>query len=249
MIRAIIVDDEPYAITALKNTLKEYNPEVVVIDIAWSVAEGLKLIHKYKNAFELLFLDIQMPGEDGFSLLQQLETIDFKVIFTTAFDHYAIKAIRYSALDYLLKPIDHLELKEAIDRMQNPETKTHQQHALLELKKNTQPQPPFNRIAIPSLSEILFITIDDILYIEGDRNYCNIHFNDGSKIISSKNTGYYEDLLSTKHFFRIHNSYLVNLGKIKKYIRGKSGSVQMENGITLDVSLRRKEDLLKLLNG
>jgi two-component system LytT family response regulator len=248
--KVIIIDDEPNNIETLKLLLHHIGRDIEVIGEANSAEEGLELIHSSTEKIDILFLDIQMPNGDGFYLLSQLKKFDFKVIFVTAYDHFAIKAIKFSALDYLLKPVDLKELSEALNKYEqlqddnfgNPE----QMNTFKELL--SQKKDLFERVAIASYNEVLFVRVEDILYLKSDNNYTSVYTSDPDPILSSKNIGYYEELFENHPFSRIHNSYLVNLQKVKKYIKGKAGYIELENGAMLEVSTRRKEEVLAKLN-
>ncbi len=244
-LNVMIVDDEQNCIETLKLLLQEYNEDVEVIATAGSVTEALLTINSLPQKLDILFLDVQMPGGDGFSLLQELTSIDFKVIFTTAYSHFAIKAIKFSAMDYLLKPIDNDELNMAIKNYRLLDKPT-DSLMLEEVKKLfNQNSKPMDKVAVTTLSDVQFIPIDQIYYLKSDNNYTSFFTTFTKVLVSSKNIGYYEDLLEQQNFFRIHNSFLVNLNKVNKFHRGKPGFLELDNGTTLEVSVRRKDDLLK----
>ncbi len=246
-LHVMIVDDEPNCVETLKILLEEHNEGVEVISTAENVKEALTAIQSLTKKLDILFLDVQMPGGNGFSLLQQLTTIDFKIIFTTAYSQYAIKAIKFSAIDYLLKPIDNEELKLAISNYRLLDSPT-DILMLDEVKRLlSQQNKPIEKVAVTTQSDVQFIPIEQIYYLKSDNNYTSFFTALTPVIISSKNIGYYEDLLEQHHFFRIHNSFLVNLNKVSKFQRGKSGYLELENGTILEVSVRRKEELLKKL--
>lgn len=246
-LHVMIVDDEPNCVETLKLLLQEHNDDVEVMATASNVAEALLAINTLPQKLDILFLDVQMPGGDGFSLLQQLNIIDFKIIFTTAYSHFAIKAIKFSAMDYLLKPIDNEELKLAIDNYRLLDVPTN--ISMLEEVKRllNQQNKAIEKVAVTTQSDVQFIPIDQIYYLKSDNNYTSFFTTLAPVLISSKNIGYYEDLLEQHHFFRVHNSFLVNLNKVSKFHRGKSGYLELENGTTLEVSVRRKDELLKKL--
>jgi two-component system, LytTR family, response regulator len=247
-INIVIVDDEPKSIETLTILLNNYHNDVNIIDTANSMTEGISMIEKRKHEIDILFLDIQMPDGDGFSLLQQLPKIDFKIIFTTAYDQYAIKAIKLSALDYLLKPIDNAELKEALQKYKELKKDDQYLSSLSYFKDALRQKTVFEKLAVTTLNEIKFIELSKIRFLQSDNNYTTIHLDNNQQLVSSKNIGYYEELLESTNFFRIHNSYLVNLKKIERFIKGKAGAVEIEGGITLDVSVRRKDSLFERLN-
>jgi two-component system LytT family response regulator len=247
-LKVIIVDDEPSCIETLTLLLRDYNDKVKVIATANSAEKGLSLIEEYGKDLDILFLDIQMPGGDGFSLLERIPSNNFSVIFTTAYDRFALKAIKYSALDYLLKPIDNDELRQAIEKYRATKGRQGMQEQLNVFKSALSQKKVFEKLAVPTLNEIRFIQVNEILYFESDSNYTTIHLaGNGQKILSSKNIGYYEELLDEHQFCRIHNSYLVNVKRIESYIKGKGGYIALDSGVKLEVSVRRKEVLMALM--
>lgn len=246
----IIVDDEPKCVQTLSLLLNQYYDDIEILDSAHSMSAALEIIEKHKGQIHILFLDIQMPGGDGFAILQRIPDINFKIIFTTAHDQYAIKAIRFSALDYLLKPIDNKELKLALDRFRSfmPAAGVPEHNPINEFKRTLQQKNIFNKLAIPTLTEIKFVELDKVLYLESDNNYTTIHIERKQQLISSKSIGYYEELLVSSHFFRVHNSYLVNLKRISAYIKGRGGHLVLDDGEQIEVSVRKRDELLKMLN-
>lgn len=246
-VHAIIIDDEAGCIETLSLLLQHYYPDVKIVGSAASMTTGIALIEKFKDTLDLLFLDIQMPGGDGFTLLQLLPEINFKVIFTTAYDTYAIKAIKFSALDYLLKPIDNRELGHALTKMERskPGYETQQMDVF---RKQLQHKGSFEKLAVSTFSDIVMVDLDKVIYLESDNNYTTLHLDKQPAVISSKNIGYYEDLLTPGKFFRIHNSYLINMKKVSRYIKGGSGQVELENGKKLMVSTRRRDEFIKNLS-
>lgn len=246
MIRAIVVDDEPYASAALQTLLKKHCPEVVVEAACNSAQEAEQRITELKP--QLVFLDIEMPHRNGFELLEHFMPASFQVIFTTSYDQYAIKAIRFSALDYLLKPIDPQELKAAIAKASKPgpnEILTQQLQLLMQTFREPAAASP--RIALPTLEGLQMVTIDTILYCIASSNYTTFVMKDKKKLVISRTLKEIEEMLEDHGFIRIHHSHLVNINEIEKYIRGEGGTVLMTDGIELDVSRSRKEALLKTL--
>lgn len=239
--RAIIVDDELKSRESLKILLEEFCENVDVSALCKDVDEGVAAIQKHKP--DIVFLDIQMQRETGFDLLEKITPITFEVIFTTAYSDYAIKAFKFSAIDYLLKPIDIEELKKALEKV---EQKLNGNIALRleQLVQNLRPTSPNFKLALPTSDGLIFIKVDDILYCEASSNYTQIFSSDGKKYIVSRTLKEYEDLLTEHNFFRIHNSHLINLNSIKKYVRGEGGYVIMNNDVSLDVSKRKKEAFL-----
>lgn len=246
MIRAIVVDDEPYASAALQTLLKKYCPEVVVEAACNSALEAERCITELNP--HLVFLDIEMPHRNGFELLEHFMPARFQVIFTTSYDQYAIKAIRFSALDYLLKPIDPQELKAAIAKLSKPgpnELLTQQLQLLMQTFR--EPASTGTRIALPTLEGLQMVTTDTILYCMANSNYTTFVMKDKKKLVISRTLKEIEEMLEDHGFLRIHHSHLVNINEIEKYIRGEGGTVLMTDDTELDVSRSRKEALLKTL--
>lgn len=246
MIRAIVVDDEPYACQALQTLLKKHCPEVVVEAACHSAQEAGQQINALKP--QLVFLDIEMPHRNGFELLEQFNPVSFHVIFTTSYDQYAIKAIRFSALDYLLKPIDPHELKAAVAKMNQAANNSLIPAQLqLLLQSIREPSAIVNRIALPTLEGLQMLVIDTILYCMASSNYTTFVMKDKRKLVISRTLKEVEEMLEAHSFLRIHHSHLVNVSAIEKYFRGEGGTVVMSDGTELDVSRSRKDSLLKVL--
>lgn len=243
MIKAIIVDDEQHCTDRLSHLLQQYHAqEVLVVATALSVKEGIKVIREHQP--DLLFLDVQIHDRTGFDLLRECGAINFKVIFTTAYDKFAIQAIKFSAIGYLLKPIDEDDLREALGKLKD--ISAEQTSLMAEIIENNLKQPEKKkRITIPTGNELLFVNIEDIIRCHSDVNYTTIFKTDKQKIVVAKTLKEFEEMLSEQDFFRIHNSELINLHYIKSYNKGKGGSVLLADGTELEVSTRRKEDFLK----
>lgn len=243
MIRALIVDDEENSRLTLKNMLSDYCQNVEVVALAASVKEAIALAKTHSP--DVVFLDIEMPVENGFKLLEYYTEIPFEVIFTTAYDQYAVKAFRFSAVDYLLKPIDLEELRMAIEKLEERKKTSKKKHfETLQYNINNQ----LKKIALPTLEGYSFIDIDDIIYCIASNNYTEIHDIKGSKIIVSKTLKEYEDLLTPNFsFFRTNRSHLVNLTYIKEYKKTKKPTIVMSNGAEISLTLARKKDFLERL--
>lgn len=245
MIKALIVDDELHCLKTLSLLLKEYCPEVQVIGQCENGEEAIGAIRSLKP--DLVFLDIEMPHMNGFEMLEKFVEINFAVIFTTGYDQYAIKAFRFSALDYLLKPIEPSELKKAVDRVNR-----HLQHPLpqqLEIllqKIHSQP-PAINKIALPTMEGLQMVPVDTIISCSSDRNYTVLLLKSKQKIVVSKILKDMEEMLDEYSFLRVHHSYIVNLNEITKYVKGEGGYLVMSDGSSVDVSRSRKEILLQKL--
>jgi two-component system LytT family response regulator len=244
MIKAILVDDEMHGLDTLGILLTEYCPEVQVIDRCSSAKKALESISKTKP--DLVFLDIEMPVMNGFELLEQFEQIPFSVIFTTSYDQYAIKAIRFSALDYLLKPVDPKELIAAIRKVakkNNPPTSEQLQMLMDQLQHR---ESPLTRIAIPTSEGFELIPADQVIRCEADDNYTYLFLKNNTKLIASRTLKEIEEQLREfPEFVRVHHSYIVNLNEVVKYVRGEGGYLIMTDGNTVNVSRSRKEGLLK----
>ncbi len=244
MIKAIIIDDVQQAIDTLKEDLSTYCSDVELVGEAEGVVSGAKLIKKVQP--ELVFLDIQMQDGSGFDLLEILPEINFKVIFTTASDAFAIKAFRFSAIDYLLKPVDPDELVEAIQKYHEG-TKGQQESVDLLLdtvKDRTRPK----KLALHTLEKIHITEIKDIVRCESSGNYTTFYFLDGQKLLVTKTLKDFDKLLEEHQFIRVHQSHLVNLQLIKEYIKTEGGYIVMQDGAEVPVSVRKKPIVIKLLD-
>jgi two-component system LytT family response regulator len=247
MIKCIIVDDEERSIESLSKLLIKHCPEVNIVAKAEDVETAKEYILKLQP--DLIFLDVEMPKNSGFELLNQFKTINFSVIFVTAHEGFALKAFRYSAIDYITKPIDYKLLIEAINKFkskQKIELKEQRLELLLENVSNSPRQ--FNRLAVPNLNGFKLVNISDIIYCEGDGNYTKLFLLNGEQLLSSKTLKYFDEILPDITFYRIHKSYLININLIDTYHRNDGNYVTMKNKITLEVSERnRKEFVNKLL--
>lgn len=244
MIRTIIIDDETDAVEGLSLLLQINCPHVKVVATANSAKEGINLIHSFQP--DLLFLDVEMPHGSGFDVLEKLPERNFKTIFTTAYNHYAIKAIRFSALDYLLKPIDADELRAAVEKVKNSshEPEKEQRSMLLENLR----QDKLQKLAIPIKEGFQYISLNKIIRIEGTGSYCTFYLVGGEKVVVSHNLGVYDELLCKNSFFRIHQSHLINLEHVYQYMRTDGGSVIMADKSAVPVSRRNREGFLKVTN-
>lgn len=243
MIRTVIIDDEPHCVTALLHDLTGLCPQVNVIATCHSGKEGLAAIRKHDP--DLVFLDIEMPLMDGFEMLEALrESRRFQVIFTTAYDEFTLKAIRVHAMDYLLKPIDGVELKEAVDRVERHlRSHTDQEVRIAGLLRQVRTTDN-GRIALPSRDGYEFVDTNDILYGKADGAYTQLVLTGGRTMFLSKSLGEIEELLPDRLFLRIHHSAVVNLSKISHFKKFKTSVVVMVNGDHLNVSRARKDELL-----
>jgi two-component system, LytTR family, response regulator len=246
MLSAVLVDDEENSLNSLKEKITRHCPQVRIIATCDNAQKAISSIDSLRP--DIVFLDIEMPVMNGFLMLQQLAFKSFELIFTTAYDHYAIKAIRYSALDYLLKPIEIEDLQLAVRRAQEKRNDSGNTEQLELLEENMAPKKNvYRRIAIPTTSGLQFIKVDDIIYLEASVNYTNFYLDGRNKYTVSRTLKDFETMLSGDTFLRIHNSYIINKNYVEKYIRGEGGQVVMRNGVLLDVSKRKKAEFLKAI--
>lgn len=239
-LNTIIVDDEKDAVNFIRSIVKDYCPELEVKAVAGSVDEAVRVIIEEKP--DLVFLDVEMTNGSGFDVLACFPNKTFEVIFITAFNHYAIKAIKFSAVDYILKPININELiiavKKVLEKKSTSSIQTESFSALLENIKNNIP----NKLAIPTTDGMEYLNTKDIIRIEAEGSYSRFYLSDGKKILVSRNLKEYQELLHDQDFFRPHNSHLVNLHLVKRYIRHEGGIIEMCDLSQIPVS-RGKKDL------
>ncbi len=246
MINAILIDDEAHCLDTLSILINKHCPDIHIVERCQSGKQGVEAVLKYKT--DLVFLDVEMPSMNGFEFLQQFKDIPFSVIFTTAYDQYAIKAIRFSALDYLLKPIDPTELVAAVRKVEshNPQP-THEQFRML-LDKIQHKENGLAKIAVPITEGFELVNAAEIITCEADNNYTYLHLKSKRKITACRTLKEVEEQLEVfPSFIRVHHSYIVNLNEVVKYTRGDGGYLTMSNGSMVDVSRSRKAPLLKLL--
>ncbi len=237
MIKALVIDDEKNSRDILEWQIAKHCPNVKILASVSSSVDAVEVISKLRP--QLIFLDIQMPEINGFELLEKLNPIDFEVIFTTAFNEYAVKAFKYDAMDYLLKPIDIEELKVAVAKVEKKIDEAAQANADI-------PPHPGKRMALTTSNSLIFIDPENILYCEGKSNYTNFHLNTPEKkILISRTLKEIEEILVSYNFYRIHNSYLINMKYAKEYIRGSGGYVVMQNGDQLTVARSRKDEFFE----
>lgn len=246
MIRSAIVDDERGSRETLSALLARHCPNVDVVTMADSVQTAAAAIRGYHP--DLVFLDIQMPNGTAFDLLEEVREVKYDVIFITAYDQYAIRAIRSCALDYLLKPIDVEELVAAVQRAERElaDRRGSRLDALLQTVAGRNHAP--TRIMLPTLDDLIFMQIENIIRCEATGNYTVFHLLQGDRQIVSRTLKEYEMLLEESNFFRVHHTHLVNLNHVKKYIRGEGGIVVMQDGSEVPVARRRKDELLLRLS-
>lgn len=242
--KAFIVEDEKRNINVLKNLLKLHCPMVNVIGEAGNVDDAVMALSI--NQPDIVFMDIELGDSVSFEILDRLSNRNFSLIFITAFNHYAIRAFKYAAIDYLMKPVNHRELIEAVDRSINDKQKKDNSARIdLLLKAILEPKSKIQKLALPTLEGLIFIDTNDIVKLEADGSYTIFHFLKKNTLMVSKPIKEYEEFLEEENFMRVHHSFIINLNQIKKYVRGSGGHVIMNDDSLVDVSVRKKEDFLK----
>jgi two-component system LytT family response regulator len=244
-IRAIIVDDENHCVHTLRYELARHCPHVEVIAEAFSGEEAIDKINTLHP--DLVFLDIEMPGMSGFDMLRRISPVTFHVIFVTAYDQYAIQAFRYAALDYILKPVARDQLIEAVGRVVDRNPLVQNDTRLDTLMHNLRDGLKSPRIILPSGRGMDFVNTEDILYCTAESNYTHLCMRDGKKYTYAKTLKDVEHLLENLGFFRIHQSYLIQLSHIQRYLRDDGGYVVMADGFHIPIAKRRKEEFMALL--
>jgi len=246
MIKAIIIEDEENSRTVLHNLLKQHFKNIEVTAVCKNAGEGKTAIEELHP--DLVFTDIELGDSSAFDMLQQLSSVNFEVIFTTAFDKYAIQAIKFSALDYLLKPFSKEDLAEAInhyEQKQNKQQSAQQFDALFHNLKYIQKDS--KKIALPTSGGLTIVPVKEIIRCQAEVNYTNFFLASKNKMLVTKTLKEYEELLNEYDFIRVHNSNLINLHHVKSYSRGEGGTVTMSDGSVVDVSRRKKDEFLKRL--
>lgn len=244
--KAVIIDDEAALRASVRLQLQYRAPHVQVLGEASSLAEGVELLKQEQP--DVVFLDVELGDGTGFDLLKHFPAPSFSVVFVTAHNKFAVQAFRFSAIDFLLKPIDGLELTEAIAKVEKERSKNNLEDKLKLFLQNFGTQEKSKkRIVLKTLENIYFLEITDIMWCEADRNYTNFHIADGRTILISKNLKEYEDLLTDFTFYRLHHSFLVNLDFIDHIDKKDGGVVVMKNKAELPIAARKKEQLLELL--
>jgi two-component system LytT family response regulator len=244
MINTIIIDDEQHCVDTLSMQLQEYCPDINLLQTCRSGKAALEAIEILKP--DLIFTDIEMPQMNGFQMLEKIREINFSVIFTTSFDQYAIKAIKFSALDYLLKPIDPKELIAAVHKVKLRANRPPAAQFDLLFKRFQHGANSFNKIAIPTSHGFELIPVSEIIYCEADDNYTHLFLKDKKKITATRTFKDIEEQLNEfSHFERVHHSFIVNMNEISRYVRGEGGYLVMSDSSVVNVSRSRKDGLLK----
>ncbi|HBB92008.1 MAG TPA: DNA-binding response regulator [Bacteroidales bacterium] len=241
-LRTVIIDDEPDAVNFIRSIIKEYCPSLEVVNTANNAMDGINVIRESKP--DLILLDVEMPHGSGFDLLAQFPDKTFDVIFITAFNHYAIRAIKFSAVDYILKPININEFIVAIEKVLEKRSTSFQPNRNLETLLENLNSPAPAKLAIPTSEGMEYINTREIIRIEADRSYSWFFLTGKRKLLVSTNLKEYQDILSDRSFFRAHNSHLINLEHVKKYIRSDGGAIEMTDGSQVPISRTRKDIFL-----
>ena len=246
MLRTLIIDDESHIRVTLSRFLAKHCPQAKLVGEAGSVEEGLAAIQRYHP--DLVLLDIRMDDGTGFDLLRQLDQVDFKVIFVTAFEEYAVKAFKYSAVDFLLKPVNPQELAEAVNRAREM-TLSEYNTRLQALEDNFKAREAHKRkIILKTLENIYLMDVQDILFCESDGCYTSIQTDNGDRILTSRPLREYNELLEDAGFFRVHKSYLINLRHIKRFEKLDGGFIVLKDDYKIPVASRKKDELLEMLD-
>lgn len=244
LIKTVLVEDEKKSLLTLQSLLERYCPDVLVIGTAGTVAEGLQVITDCGP--ELVFMDIAMPDGDAFDLLRELDEIDFEIVFITAYNDFALKAFDFSALHYLLKPVNYPDLQEAVQRFQRIRSDLLISERIQILNQTLQNN--FFKISLPTIDGLIILEIDQIIRIEASSNYCQFFLKDKNSVVVSKPLNHFENILTELSFFRIHNTHMINLRYVSKYQKGRGGLVTMQDGSQVSVSASRKKEFLDQLN-
>lgn len=237
---ALIVEDDTLSGLQLNDLLEDHFPEVRVRGIAHTLSESRLLLDNH--AVELLFLDIELPDGSGFDLLSAMPEVNFEVIVTTAHSHYALDAIRHSALDFLIKPVAQDELKQALTRF-----KKKLESWKTTLLQKASPPPCCRKLPLPTHEGFVFVDYDDIMHAEADRSYATFFLTNHQKIMVSKPLGDFEERLTSHNFIRVHKSHIINMNQVSLYVRGEGGYVVMSDQASIPVSRSRKDDFLEAI--
>jgi two-component system, LytTR family, response regulator len=242
MLRVVIVEDEIHSRETLKNLLQEFCEGVEIVGMAGDVPTAVDVIRKENP--DLLFLDVELQSGTGFDVLEQLPDIHFDIVFTTAFEQYAVRAIKLSSIDYLLKPIDIEELRKAVEKARQKRGADDQKKQLETLIANLSGTPGKKKICLATSDGLEFIDVADIMYCEANGSYTNFNLTNGTKILVSKNLKEYESMLADQNFMRVHNSFLINLAEVKKFVKSEGGYILMKDNAQISISQKNREEFL-----
>jgi two-component system, LytTR family, response regulator len=240
--KAIIIDDEPNAVELLEFRLRQHCPNIEVVAACTSSVKGVAAIRQYGP--DLVFLDIEMPQLNGFQVLEAVEDIAFALVFVTAYDKFALKAFSYSAIDYLLKPVETQELIRAVARAEKQQHILKEQVQLLKQQLMHSSKPMSDKIALPYQNGVTFAKLTDVIYCEADDSYTKFFLTDGQHYLITKSLKEIQDLLEDRGFMRIHRQFIINLDHIKKFYKGEGSYIIMSNNVSIPVSRLQKDRLM-----
>ena len=246
LLRAILVDDEINSLQNLQQKIEQFCPAVKIVVTAQQPEEAILFIHHYKP--DVVFLDIDMPRMNGFKMIEELEEVNFEIVFTTAYNHYAVDAIRISAFDYLVKPVSVKDLQSCVERLVESRNRLTRERLNILRQSLSEKIMLDDKIAVPTAEGLKFLQINTIVRIEAGEGFSTVHLNNGKAIGITMPLKDLEEILLKYRFYRIHNAHLINLSFVDSYIRGDGGEVVMQNGDTITVSKRKKEEFLKLIS-
>lgn len=245
--KTLLVDDESKSISTLKLLLNRYCPDVEIIGEAGSATEAVEKIKTLKPA--LVFMDVLMPDGTGFDVMEQCKTNRFDVIFVSAFEEHSLRAFRFSALDYLLKPVNFQDLKNAVERFRDKNKPKAGRDPRIAVAQSAYDQPVPENMVLPSLDGFSVVRISEIIRCEADSNYTKVFFAKDKPFLASRSLSHFEELLTGLPFVRIHHKHLINLAFVKKYHKGRGGYVEMADGQQVEVSVRKKDEFLERMAG
>lgn len=243
--RALIIEDEPEGLENLRNLLRMYCPDVEVVAEGGSNEDFLRLAEDRNSNFDVAFLDIGLPDGLVFQSLQQLEELPFDIIFVTAFDKYALRAFEFAAIDYVTKPIEREELIRAVSRIRHKNSGTKERLEILQQTFNPNAPNAFEKLGISAMDGVHFVRLGDIVRLEAADNYTHFLLKNGVRITASRTIKAYEDTLNAFNFVRVHKKHIVNMNFMKTYIKGEGGYLVMDNGDNIEVSRRKKSNLME----
>ena len=247
MIKCVLVDDETNALEMMEWLLKTYCPQAEIVAMCNTAEKGIEAINSHKP--DVVFLDIEMPRMNGFDMLEQVKNLTFDIVFCTAYDQFAIKAFKYAALNYLLKPVDPDDLKVTMQRIEEKKAiPSKEQFALLLQHINRPPKATPTRIALTTGEGLIFVATGDILYCRAESNYTNVVLTGGRKIMVSRVLKELDETLSGADFYRVHSSFLININHVKKFIRGEGGYIVMDNDENITLSRSRRQEFMELFS-
>lgn len=247
MVRCILIDDEANALEMMEWLMKTYCPQAEIIAMCNTAEQGIEAIRTYKP--DVVFLDIEMPRMNGFDMLEQVKDLSFEIVFCTAYDQFAIKAFKYAALNYLLKPVEPDELRITMQRIETKRMVPVNEQLALILDQLYRPEKSTpSRIALTTSEGLVFVSIQDIIYCKAESNYTSVILTDGRRIKVSKVLKEINETLSGPEFYRVHSSFLIAISHVKRYVRGESGYIVMDNDDNITISRNRRQEFLELFS-